>query len=291
MAKKKFKGSSIFKDRTVIIATMHGKEKVIAPILERELGVRCHTDSGLNTDVFGTFTGEIERKDTPMATVRAKALAALAQTDETLVVASEGSFGPHPENFFIPGNEEIVILIDANNEIEVAGKFLTQKTNYNHSEIQSLADLEAFLNKIGYPEHRVIIRAQDADNQIKILKNFKSYRVLKSRVRKLMAMGIVVQVETDMRAMNNPTRMIAIEQAVIDLLKNLKSLCPECHTPGFTISEGISGLPCSFCGCPTKSTKAYLYGCKKCLHTCKRPKANVAFEDPMYCMYCNYCNP
>ncbi|MCJ7468165.1 MAG: hypothetical protein MUO53_15915 [Maribacter sp.] len=56
MSKKKFKGASIFKDRTVILGTLHGKEKVIAPISERELGVRCRAVSDLNTDDYGTFT-------------------------------------------------------------------------------------------------------------------------------------------------------------------------------------------------------------------------------------------
>jgi hypothetical protein len=281
-------GVSLFKDRTVIIGTMHGKEKAIAPILERELGVRCQVVPGLDTDAFGTFIGEIERKDTPLATARAKALTALSRSKETLVVASEGSFGTHPENIFLPTNEEMIILIDTDNDLEITGRHLTQETNYNQLKIQRVSDLKPFLKHVGYPEHRVILRAQDVEAQLKILKDIKSYRDLKARATKLMALGMSVVVETDMRAMNNPTRMMAIEQAVIDLIKNLNSLCPECLTPGFTISEAISGLPCSLCLSPTNSTKAYRYGCKKCGYACERPKANVVFEDPMYC---NYCNP
>jgi hypothetical protein len=46
----------MFKDRTLVIATKHAKERAIAPILERELGVRCISSEGLDTDLLGTFT-------------------------------------------------------------------------------------------------------------------------------------------------------------------------------------------------------------------------------------------
>ena len=108
--------SKIFSNRTVVVATMHGKEKVFAPILERELGVKCKTIKAFNTDLFGMFSGEIERKYPPGKTLKLKALAALKQSKETLVVASEGSFGPHPSHMFIPANEEMVILLDKKNE-------------------------------------------------------------------------------------------------------------------------------------------------------------------------------
>ena len=81
-----------FRGRTLLIATMHGKEEVIAPLLERELGVRCVTPRGYDTDRFGSFSGEVKRPDTALNTARAKALGALAQEGGTLAVASEGSF-------------------------------------------------------------------------------------------------------------------------------------------------------------------------------------------------------
>lgn len=52
----------MFAGRKLLIATKHEKEKVIAPILARELGVKCFVVSNLDTDELGTFTGEIDRK-------------------------------------------------------------------------------------------------------------------------------------------------------------------------------------------------------------------------------------
>ena len=76
---------------------MHRKEQVIAPILEEALGLQVEVSPGLDTDRFGTFTREVPRPGTQLATVRLKAQAALAAVPEAAFgLASEGSFGPHP---------------------------------------------------------------------------------------------------------------------------------------------------------------------------------------------------
>ena len=67
----------MFKGRKLVIATKHEKEKVIAPILEKELGVKCFVAPDLDTDLLGTFTGEVERKDDPIITARKKCLIAM----------------------------------------------------------------------------------------------------------------------------------------------------------------------------------------------------------------------
>lgn len=55
----------MFQGRKLLIATKHEKEKAIASIFEKELGVKCFVAPNLDTDTLGTFTGEIERKDDP----------------------------------------------------------------------------------------------------------------------------------------------------------------------------------------------------------------------------------
>ncbi|MEO8234211.1 MAG: DUF6671 family protein [Flavobacterium sp.] len=280
-------GYDLFKGRTLIVATMHKKENVIAPILEKELSVYCKTIPDLNTDNFGTFSGEIERKDTPIETVKAKALAALEKSTETLVLASEGSFGSHPSSPFISANEEIVVLIDTKNNLEIRGWHLTTTTNFNHQEISTISELIEFAERIGFPDHNVIIKTNTVTGKIKVWKNFESQEELKSTAINLLKGNKSIHIETDMRAMNNPTRLKAIENAVIDLVKNIKSLCPCCKMPGFSIVEAIRGLKCSLCNLPTKSVKAYIYKCKKCDYFCERAKENVSEEDPMYCDFCN----
>ncbi len=89
----------MFEGRYLVIATKHNKEKVIAPILERELGVKCFVPVNLDTDALGTFTGEVERKDDPITTARKKCLLAMELENCDMAIASEGSFGPHPSIF------------------------------------------------------------------------------------------------------------------------------------------------------------------------------------------------
>ena len=77
----------IFDGRKLVIATKHKKENVIAPLLEQYLSVKCIVPEDFDTDELGTFTGEIERKDDALSTVRQKCLLAMEQTQVEL--------GPH----------------------------------------------------------------------------------------------------------------------------------------------------------------------------------------------------
>ena len=102
----------MFKNRRLVIATMHEKEQVIAPLLEKHLQVNCELPNNFNSDQFGTFSGEVERVNTPLETLRKKCEAAIKLTNSSLAVASEGSFGAHPYIPFAQANDELVMLLD-----------------------------------------------------------------------------------------------------------------------------------------------------------------------------------
>ena len=117
---------SLFRDRLAILATMHRKEQVIAPVLQEALGLRVEALPGFDTDRFGTFTGEIARAGTQLEAARRKAEAAFrAMPDAPLALASEGSFGPHPSLAFVPCGIELVLLIERRSGLEIAGWDLT----------------------------------------------------------------------------------------------------------------------------------------------------------------------
>ena len=46
--------------RTAVPGTKHGKEQVIAPLLDEHLGVRVVVPDGFDTDRFGTFTSDVD---------------------------------------------------------------------------------------------------------------------------------------------------------------------------------------------------------------------------------------
>lgn len=92
------------------LATRHGKEAIFAPALAR-LGVEVIA-APIDTDAFGTFSGEIEREGSPLEVVERKARAAAEATGLTVGLASEGSFGTHPTVPFSIIDTELVVWVD-----------------------------------------------------------------------------------------------------------------------------------------------------------------------------------
>jgi hypothetical protein len=277
-----------FEGRKLIIGTKHGKEKVIAPILEKELNVHCFVDSNFDSDIFGTFTGEVERLGDPIAALRTKCLAAMQANKCDLGIASEGSFGAHPSYFFVPADDELMILIDTKNELEIIARNLTTETNFAGQEINNLEELKAFAKKVDFPSHGLIMKKSVDDLSI-TRKGITTHNELNASFKFFIKEFEKAYVETDMRAMFNPTRMRAIESLTHKLVSKINHRCPNCSTPGFDVSEIIPGLPCSACKMPTQSALYYRYKCQKCdfTHDDKFP-SHKQVEDPGYC---NFCNP
>jgi len=277
----------MFQDRKLIIATKHEKEKVIAPILEKALGVSCIVHDQFDTDLLGTFTGEIEREHDPIATARQKCLMAMELTNCDLGIASEGSFGPHPSMFFVNADDEMLIFIDKKNNIEIIVRELSTETNFNGKEIKTEEELMAFAELVNFPSHGLILRKAKEQNS-DIIKGINSINQLKEAFKKLNGESNSVYVETDMRAMYNPSRMNVIEAATKKLVDKINSLCPQCNMPGFGITEVKKGLICSLCSAPTNSTLSYIYVCKHCEFSKEEMYPNKKItEEPMYCDNCN----
>lgn len=277
----------MFKNRKLLIATMHQKERVIAPIIEKELGVECFVDETFDTDLFGTFTGEIARPLDPVATVRAKCLAVMQRNNCDLGMASEGSFGPHPSLFFVNADDEFLIFMDQKNKLEIIVRELSTETNFNEQSITAESELLEFAQTIGFPEHGLILRKSkdEIDDTHKGITDFES---LKKTFKELRSKYPSVYAETDMRAMFNPTRMKVIEKATQKLVEKIRSTCPACQTPGFGVTQVKKGLSCSLCGSSTNSTLSHIYECQSCKYTKEviHPHQKKS-EDPMYCDYCN----
>nr|WP_309755170.1 DUF6671 family protein [Flavobacterium sp.] len=277
----------MFTGRKLLIATKHQKEIKIAPILEKELAVKCFTSDVFDTDLLGTFSGEIQRKDDAFTTLRNKCIGASIANNCDLIFSSEGSFGVHPSIFFANANVELVMLKDFKNDIEIVAREISMETNFNGKTITSEYELLAFAEQIQFPSHGIILRPAEKV-YTKIHKGIVTHELLLQHYKELKAEFISVYAETDMRALFNPTRMKVIEKATHNLIEKIKHLCPNCSTPGFDIVTAKAGLPCENCSLPTRSTLSYLYQCKKCNHTeNKLYPRGIQFEDPTYCDNCN----
>ncbi len=277
----------MFQDRKLVIATKHEKEKVIAPLLENALGVSCFVVENFDTDELGTFTGEIERKLDPIASARKKCLMAMELAHCDLGIASEGSFGPHPSMFFISADDEFLIFIDKKNKVEIVVREVSTETNFDGKEISTEKELLAFADSVGFPTHALILRKAKAEIT-DIIKGISHIDLLKNTFNELLEKHEMVYVETDMRALYNPSRMKVIEAATQKLIDKINSFCPQCGTPGFGITDAKRGLTCSLCGSPTNSTLSYLYVCQHCQYEMEEmyPHSKTT-EDPMYCDSCN----
>lgn len=276
-----------YRGKTFVIATKHKKGDVIAPILEHELGVICVTPEGLDTDTLGTFTGEVERVDDPISTLRKKCLMAIEATGIDVAVANEGSFGGHPTVIFAHADDELLMLVDKENGIEIVERELSLDTNFNGTDIHSVDTLIEFANRIGFPSHGIILK-KAKDNYSFIIKENKTIDELIDNYNVLKNSDGTAYAETDMRAMYNPTRMKVIAKATERLVTKIKSLCPQCNTPGFGVVEAMKGLPCEMCGFPTRSTLQHIYRCQKCsFQTNKAFPFEKQLEDPQFCDHCN----
>jgi hypothetical protein len=276
-----------FEGRTLVIASMHRKEEVLKPILEQGLGITVQVAEGLNTDLLGTFSGEVARLADPLSTARKKCELALDLSGCDLALASEGSFGPHPAAFFLPANEEWLLFVDRKNNLEIHARHLSLETNFSGQEFHSIEELEAFASKVGFPSHGLILR-KSKEELTGVLKGITDPAQLRSSAKQLLERQESGYVETDMRAMFNPSRMLVIGETAQLLLQKLNSHCPSCQVPGFSVTSAEPGLPCSLCGTPSSAALAHLLVCNHCQH-----KEKVSFphgkktEDPQYCQVCN----
>ncbi len=273
----------------MVIATMHGKEQVIAPLLEKHLGVEIVIPKDFNSDKFGTFTGEIKRAGNQLEAARAKLHAAMEIEGLDLGVASEGSFGAHPSIPFVQSNLELLLFVDKKNGYEIRGHHRTSEMNMNGKYVSSVEEALFFAEKHDFPSHGLILKFNEKGH-FKIYKDVLTIEDLSNRVKKMLSVPFVKRIflETDMRAHKNPVRMKAIEQATIDLLKNIQSVCPECTAPGFIAVDFEKGLPCSLCKTPTDLPVYDLYRCEKCHFFNKKEVTKYGkLADPRYCGYCN----
>ena len=277
--------------RVAVIATKHRKEQAIAPLLESTFGVKTRVPSDFDTDSFGTFTREIKRPADQLTTARLKADAALKLTGETLAIASEGSFGPHPQLPVIACDRELVLLIDQQQQFEIVGEAVSTETNYRSQIIQSVEEALIFAQSVGFPDHGVVVMSASSHGPMQVIaKGITMAADLVEAVALALERSPAKEahIETDMRALYNPTRMRVIASATQDLIQTIGQLCPACGCPGFSIVQRQPGLPCGLCGAPTELTRSVLYRCQRCqFQQDSQPPAALQFADPAYCPHCN----
>lgn len=278
-------------ETVVALATMHGKLEQIAPAFERLPDWRLVV-ADIDTDQFGTFSGEIERVLSPSETAIAKARAGMAAAGTAFGLASEGSIRPHPALPFVPINTETLALVDAGGTIALV-------ETHSSSDIQAVSidvaagqhgfepAVDELARRLDLPTHGAIACGMSS-GQLQCVKGIRTAAELAAALGRLQSDGArQLRVENDYRAMYSPSRQCTIAQCAQQLVDRISSTCPDCGQFGWGRIDIAYGLPCSFCFTPAPTVpRADIFGCVQCPST--RVVARLEqFADPARCDVCN----
>lgn len=279
--------SSLYTGRTVALLTQHGKEKILAPVLEPGLGCCIQRVAGFDTDQLGTFTRETPRAGTQLDAARRKARIGMEMSGMSVGLASEGSFGPDPAAGMLPWNVEYLVWIDDALGLEVVGRAQGPGC-FAHVLTASWDRASEFAQQIGFPAQQIILRPGHGDDP-HIKKDIRAWAAFSAQFRAMskLAPDGQVFIETDGRAHANPVRQKMIIRATEDLLQRLRTPCPSCGAPGFGHVKSLNGLPCAACGAPTSQPLTDQFACARCQYQETRIRSQRKTADAHYCPYCN----
>lgn len=283
---------SPYRGRAAALATMHGKQDAIAPVLHTKVGLTVHLAEGMNTDSLGTFTGEVPRHGMMKQVAVAKARLGMSATGLPIGLASEGTYGPHPYIPFIAGGMELLVLVDDERGIIVAESLIDDNTNFSHVITDSMSGMGDFLTRARFPSHGLVVGPnKSASPEHQFFKAIKTPSELENAIARSASASLDARalVQTDMRAHQNPTRMAAIRRLSDSLAERLLSLCPTCASPGFGLTGTMEGLPCEYCGGPSTLVHHQVFGCVSCEHAEKRPRPDGLLRAEQ--VWCSICNP
>jgi len=275
----------IYHKQQLLLASKHRKEQVIAPVFKHYLDAELLVAT-FDTDQLGTFTGEIPRLATPTETCVLKARQAGLACNHDYVIASEGSFAPHPQIPFLAVAHEIMLLLDLKRQLMIVEEEISTKTNYQTLVIDKNQNLDDFLKKAQFPSHALCL--QTADQVQVIAKGIQTHEDLEHFLEQGFTISPQLLVSSDMRAMMNPCRMQNLASLSEKLAKRILSTCPKCQLPGFG-QIGVSGhLPCQVCHQESDLHALEVLGCIQCEYQITKTRSDgKATIPPQFCQYCN----
>ena len=272
--------------RRIALATKHGKEAIFAPAFA-ELGASI-TVADVDTDRFGTFSGDIARPGSPLEVVELKARAATCNSGLDLGVASEGTFGPHPVTPYLLVDTELVAYVDTGLDYCVVERATSASRLPPAATVDDIDDIDGLRITALLPDQWAVVVAEDPDTRSRTVfaKGIDSVEQLRSCVEHALSeTDSSVIVEPDLRSHGCPERRQVIERAVARLVGRLRRSCPVCEAPGFGSVRVVPGLRCGLCDLPTTQPAADLDGCVRCGFEVRVDR--VARADPTYCDRCN----
>ncbi len=279
-----------YQGRQLALATKHQKQRVLGPPLRVTVGLELCVPVDLDTDLLGTFSGEVDRQGPPRAVALRKARLGMTATGLPLGLASEGSFGPHPQLVVVPADQELLAFVDDELGFEIVEQMVSTETNFAYHAARKVEDLKDFLTQARFPSHGLVVRPNSGLQPGHLFKGITQFDRLKHAVEDCAAASAdgLAHVETDMRAHMNPTRRRVLHELATALGRRLATLCPKCRTPGWGLVELVRGLPCEWCGGETDLVRAEVHGCPRCAYRASHPRSDgLRVASPDNCPWCN----
>lgn len=272
-----------YKKRKISLLTNHGKEQIIAPVLERTLGCQVERLHDCDTNQLGSFDRLTPRSGSQLQTARRKAQFAIDFSSYTAGIASEGTFTVDPYSGFMPWNIEMVLFLDDLHGLEVVGTAQGSAMNFSKS-VRDFDSLMEFAVDAGFPSHHLMLRPQNASDP-RVIKGIQDADTLKSAFihALLESSNGKVFVENDLRAYCNPTRRLMIEQATEDLARKLLSLCPACQMPGYWKIKSETDLAYIAGSSPAREPEHQIWQCQHCQHTTHQTTSQTQETDSKVC--------
>lgn len=281
-----------YRGAVVVFGTAHGKEQQVAQAFADVLGAQVTAPPGVETDQFGTFTGDVPRALSPLAAARAKARLAVTASGHPYALASEASYGRLP-GIGWPGHEEILLFLDDTRGTEILVGHRTFAVPGRTLRATRPAEIADDLVRSGWPEQAVIVRpAVPVDGPTtgaEIVKGITDPDRLAAAIAAAAARSADghALIEPDLRAHHNPTRRAILTRLGATLAARLATPCPACGCPGYGRTGTRSGLPCADCGTPTEVARADVYTCAGCAHQQAKSRPDGTAE----ARWCPRCNP
>lgn len=283
-------GYAGYAGRTVVFGTRHGKAEQAAEPFARLLGAQVVGPESfgldLDTDRFGTFSGERPRTLAPLDAALAKAALALEATGEELALASEASYGVLPSIGW-PGHEELLVLVDRGRGLQVVERAVSPVVPGSTWRVAagSGPPLEA-LARAGWPQQAVLVRADGGPVLARGVTEVGALAAAVAAAVDASPTGTAL-VEPDLRAQHNPTRRRVLRDLAERLAARLARPCPGCAGPGWGPVESVPGLPCAWCGTATTAVAVTVWGCPAPGCGLREQVAADGRADPGRCPACN----
>ena len=269
----------------IALATKHGKLNQLKPAFARlsdfELVI-----AEIDTDAFGTFSGETPRTSSPLETAIAKARAGAVELGLDYGLASEGTIGPNPSIPWATVDHELLVLVCLSRDLKIYETHQSTDILAKTQALESGCDLDAVFTAFDLPNHAVNLTFSNSDSH-SIEKGLRDPEQLRNRIESLWDQGFEIQLESDFRAMSSPSRQANIQACAEKLVDRIASNCPGCDEIGFGKISYAFGVPCISCGeVNSRIPHTEVQGCVACEYS-QSKSLGVTSIDPSRCDGCN----